>query len=444
MSKKNDGQNDGQKERSKLSPSEQRLRHAVWMVVVLLVLVLASALALTINNNIRLGAILEDSVESELITTSVAARDKIDIDLFKEINNIDDLKENQEEVDALIEDLRALESQTGATYIYALKEINGKYYFIFDTDKTVNISNETQLIEYQLSQVHRDALEGKGSASIMNVRDRFGTFNTGAVPLWDNGRVIGLVAADYEDHFIRRNQQTALFDAALLVIVLLLSLGFLFGFVLSQLRSNQKMEQHLYNIANHDATTGLPNRNQFFTYFDAWVKTDSPKNAKFGLLFIDLDNFKSVNDGAGHDAGDLLLKRIALFMNGCSERFPKQKGIEAITARIGGDEFIQVVPGVSTPEELEQIARNMLNNFQAEKELQQFIQGYGVGLSIGGSLFPLQTTSYNELVRLADIAMYSAKYGGKNNYVFYDASMGDNVEGVSLSIRNKRRQDQPA
>ena len=275
----------------------------------------------------------------------------------------------------------------------------------------------------------------------MNVSDRFGTFNTGAAPLWDNGRVVGLVAADYEDHFIRRNQQTALFDGALLVIVMLLSLGFLLGFVLAQLRNNQKMEQHLYNIANHDATTGLPNRTQFFSYFDAWSKTDESKNANFGLLFVDLDNFKSVNDGAGHDAGDVLLKRIALFLNGCSERFPKQKDIDAMTARIGGDEFLQVVPGVSTPAELEAIARNMLNNFQAEKDLQQFIQGYGVGLSIGGSLFPLQTSSYNELIRLADIAMYKAKYGGKNNYILYDDSMGDGIEGVVLSIRNKKRQD---
>jgi len=425
----------------RLTGGKPRLSNQYSMVIVaiLLVLILIATITLTIYNNSRLEAILEDSIKSELLATCAAARNDLDIDLFLSINSEEDILRNRQDYEIALSRLRLLQEGIDATYIYALKELNGKYYFVFDTDETIVIPYVAIFIEYELSQVHIDAFNGIPSAGILNVTDEWGTYSTGAVPLYHNGKVVGIVCTDIEDSFISRSRMTALIDGVLLIVVVVAVLAFLFAFLISLQRRNQRMEEYLYRMSNFDSITGLQNRNFFFSYFSEWRKKHSPSDAAFALLFIDLDNFKSVNDQAGHDVGDDLLRLIADFFRTQVDANAKTTGVESFIARIGGDEFLQVLPDITTAEELEIKARSMLESFRNNEELQPFIENFKIGLSIGGALFPSQTDDFDELVKLADIAMYKSKYGGKNNYTLYDCTMGEGTEDMVLIVRTKRK-----
>jgi diguanylate cyclase (GGDEF)-like protein len=413
----------------------------VFVVAGLLALLLATTIALTIRNNNKLGEILEESVESELLATCFAARNEIDMDLFLSINSEADFKANQAAADAIIAKLRELKDEVGATYIYALKEIDGKYYFIFDTDEEAGTPDNPVFTEYELAGVHSTAFTGEPAADIMNVEDEWGSYNTGAIPLYHEGRVVGVISTDFEDTYIERSQQAAAIDTALLVSIMVVSMAALLGLLIMLLRRNQKMQDRLFYVANHDAITGLYNRYYLFTYLSGWSRSRYSSTTSFALLFIDLDNFKRVNDSAGHDEGDRLLRLISQFLKTYSETDTDESGIKGITARIGGDEFVRIIPNVTTPKEVRRQALTMLSDFSERPEFVQYIRDFDVGLSIGGALFPSQTKDYGELVRYADIAMYQAKYSGKNNYFLYDESMGDGPEGIVLSVRPNKKRD---
>jgi diguanylate cyclase (GGDEF)-like protein len=403
---------------------------------------LATTAILTIYNNNRLGAILEESVRSELLAICYAARDNIDPELVLSISSEASMRAHQAEVDAAIARLRVLKDEVGATYIYVVKEIGDEYYFVLDTDEEAGTPDNPVFSEYDIAAVHEQAFDGKSSADVMNVEDEWGSYNTGAVPLYrygDSGEIIGVVSADIEDTYIERSRQTAMVGTVALVAVLLVAVSILLGLLIMLLRRNQRMQDDLFHIANHDAITQLYNRRYLFTYLCDWSKSSAAATAAFAIMFIDLDNFKRINDNAGHNEGDRLLRLIAQFLKTYSAADKHDGGIDAMTVRIGGDEFLQILPGVSTAEAAERRARALIDDFMKEPELLPFIEQFGIGLSIGGALFPAQADDYNELIRFADIAMYQAKYGGKNNYALYDESMGDGPEGIVLAVRGGGR-----
>jgi diguanylate cyclase (GGDEF)-like protein len=410
-------------------------------VSILLALMLAATIGLTIRSNNRLAAILEESVKSELIATCVAARNNIDMELFMAINSQEDFDAHKEEIDATIERLRSLGNDVGATYIYALKFIDGECYFIFDTDEEVNEVDNPLFDTYEIAEVHEKAFAGEQSSGIINVSDEWGNYNTGAIPLYHQGDVVGVVSVDFEDTYIKQSRETSAFDAALLALVLLVTMALLLGLLVVLLRRNRQMQDNLFYVANHDGVTELYNRYYLFSYFSRWSKLPHSQGVSFIFLFIDLDNFKRVNDTAGHDDGDKLLQLIAQFLKTYTDAHQgNEDDIQSMTARIGGDEFVQIVPGIVTVEEAGQWAQTLLTDFAADPQLRPFIERFGVGLSIGGALFPTQTTDYTELMRFADIAMYQAKDSGKGNYRLYDESMGDGPENVTLSVRRDKRQ----
>jgi diguanylate cyclase (GGDEF)-like protein len=144
---------------------------------------------------------------------------------------------------------------------------------------------------------------------------------------------------------------------------------------------------------------------------------------------IDLDNFKSVNDNAGHDAGDELLRQIAAYLNNIhngseSIRLPDT---QCITARIGGDEFVQIIFGISSQDDARTVAERVLYNFTSLVPNSN-IERFQVGLSIGVALFPYQTDNINILLKYADIAMYYAKNNGKGTYSIYNDEMGNAMD----------------
>ncbi|MDR2106869.1 MAG: GGDEF domain-containing protein [Coriobacteriales bacterium] len=420
-----------------------RLRKSALLTAsALLALVLATTIALTIRNNNNLGDILEESVKSELLAICFAARDDVSVDLFLSINSEDDFYAHQSEIDETIERLRVLKNEVGATYIYALKKIDGTCYFILDTDEEAGTPDNPIFTEYDIAPVHAEAFAGRPSADIMNVEDEWGSYNTGAIPLYregDSGEIIGVISVDFEDAYIARSRDTAMANALLLTVVMAVTMAVLLGLLVILFRRNRKMEEDLLFVANHDAITNLYNRYYLFTYLAGWSKSRHSVGASFAILFIDLDNFKRVNDSAGHDEGDVLLRLISRFFQAYSDTDETGGDIENITARIGGDEFVQVIPGIATPEEAERRARAMLEDFIERPEFQRYIKDFDIGLSIGGALYPSQAVEYSELIRFADIAMYQAKYSGKNTYFLYDESMGDGPEGAVLSVRANPR-----
>jgi len=409
-------------EKRMIEMKQNKLHNIIILVLgVFLVAVIGIVASISQKNSSDLSYILEDSVKAQLISISVAAREIIDVDKFISYNVIEDAASDQEAYDATLAALMSLQGKVGAQYIYALKKIGDKYYFIFDTDT----EDETMFTEYDLSPVHIDAFAGRESAGIMNVVDEWGSYNTGAVPILKDGQIVGIISTDIEDTFVKQNTWTTRRNAILLISTMVIAMSAMLLAVLILLRRVQAMQDRLFRMANYDTITNLPNRQYLMDYL---YRASSGKSEKqpYALMLIDLDNFKKVNDGAGHDAGDELLRDIAAYIGDEHENsisFRPSAGKLNVSARIGGDEFVKVLPGISTEKEAEEIAQKMLDNFTSHA-LDRFIEKYKVGLSIGIALYPYHSSDFNVVIKYADVAMYKAKAGGKNGFCVYKDEMG--------------------
>ena len=387
---------------------------------------------MTLKNTNDLKGILEESISSGLISSSIAARELLDIDRFDSYNSIEDVKNDAEAYEQTLGDLRNLQKQIGVTYIYALKNIDGKYYFVFDTDE----ESDTLFDEYEIYPVHERAFLGEDSAGIMNVTDEYGDFNTGAVPIFKNGVVIGIISTDIEDSYIKESNAASERNTFVLILTLVVTMCFMTAVVALLLRSVRKMQDKLFRMANYDVLTGLPNRQFLMTYMPEIAGKALAKQTPFAFFLIDLDNFKRVNDNAGHDAGDELLQHIARYLDTVhnnSKSFRPAAGSLNVSARIGGDEFVQIIPGVSTEEEAMEVARKVLDNFSSQT-IDRFVEKYQVGLSIGVALFPYHTENFNVLIKYADMAMYHAKKSGKHSIRIYN----DEMNKIDIDEQQKR------
>lgn len=404
--------------------SKQMKKALAWVMSVFIVLVMGAVIFLNVKNTRELTKITRESIESQLISVSVAALEILDIDALDGYNSLADVENDQAKYDATLEKLRQLARNVGAEYIYVLKQIGNEYYFVFDTDT----EDEEIFIPYELSRVHMDAFAGTPSADIMNVDDDYGSFNTGAIPIWKNGNVIAIVSADIRDTYLERSTSAARTNTIILVVTLVVVLGAMVAAVLWLAKRVRQMQAKLEHMAHIDTITGLPNRQYLFEYLGQLEEVD--KKAPFAVFFIDLDNFKQVNDNAGHDAGDELLQRIAKFLEreakaegGDIKTFHPTAGLLNVSARVGGDEFIQIVHGVESPETAGQLAQRLLDNFAQQQDFDRFIKKYQVGLSVGIALYPYHSDNYHVLIKYADIAMYNAKKAGKNQYRVYTEEM---------------------
>ena len=188
-------------------------------------------------------------------------------------------------------------------------------------------------------------------------------------------------------------------------------------------------EEKLYQLANYDALTTLPNRSLFYIYLDEAIVRSKRNGHGFALFFIDLDRFKHINDSWGHEAGDVVLKEIA-------RRVKSVVRESDVVARLGGDEFTLIIDDVKGNDGLERVARIILRELSRvilyqEKEL-------FVGGSIGISQFPMDALDRGGLLNCADSAMYIAKQSGRNGFCFYSMEIGVNGEKfaeLSQSLR---------
>ncbi|HVW84844.1 MAG TPA: GGDEF domain-containing protein, partial [Bryobacteraceae bacterium] len=174
---------------------------------------------------------------------------------------------------------------------------------------------------------------------------------------------------------------------------------------------HERLQNRLRHQAHHDPLTGLPNRALLMEFLDRSIQSAATQGTTTGLLFIDLDEFKLVNDTAGHGQGDRLLAEAARRMQDLLLR-------GSMLARMGGDEFTVVIPEVSKPEDAETVARHILRAFSRPFEVngrEQFVSA-----SIGLCFYPEDAKTPSDLLRCADVAVYRAKAAGKGLFRRYN------------------------
>lgn len=197
----------------------------------------------------------------------------------------------------------------------------------------------------------------------------------------------------------------------------------------TDITQKKKNQQKIEFQANNDFLTGLYNRMKCEHDLRKLVKKTVAEQTKGAIMFIDLDNFKQINDGLGHQYGDVLLQQVAAGLQGIP-------GLRGHCYRMGGDEFL-VILEPQIYDQLDEIVRRISEMFNRS----WYVMGteYYCTMSMGIAIFPDNDNDINELIKKADIAMYEAKKGGKNQYAFYSA--GHDKDSIKqLDIENNMRQ----
>ncbi|MCS6161220.1 putative bifunctional diguanylate cyclase/phosphodiesterase [Shewanella baltica] len=184
-------------------------------------------------------------------------------------------------------------------------------------------------------------------------------------------------------------------------------------------------QSKLRKMATRDPLTGLPNRTLLLETIAVTIQRSRVHKRSFALMFIDLDRFKNINDSLGHALGDQFLARIARIL----ERFVGDKGT---VSRLGGDEFVILADTVHTPDQAADFVDKLLTQLNVPIQLNE--HAIHPAASIGISIYPEDGNSAEDLIRHADIAMYSAKAAGSNQWAFFKQQM---TERAAVRLRTE-------
>jgi diguanylate cyclase (GGDEF)-like protein/PAS domain S-box-containing protein len=200
--------------------------------------------------------------------------------------------------------------------------------------------------------------------------------------------------------------------------------------VVRDIRRRKENQARIDFLAHHDALTSLPNRALLLDRLEFILANARRRGSQVGLLFIDLDNFKTVNDSLGHSAGDQLLKVVAT-------RIQAALRSGDVVSRHGGDEFLVVLPELEGAQASVPVAEKLLAAVTEPVTL----DGHEVSVSpsIGISVFPRDGATADALIKNADAAMYLAKERGRSNYQFFNASLSE-VAYRTLELETRLRQ----
>ncbi|MHB8742384.1 MAG: EAL domain-containing protein [Sulfuricaulis sp.] len=176
----------------------------------------------------------------------------------------------------------------------------------------------------------------------------------------------------------------------------------------------KQTEKRLNQLAHFDSLTELPNRLQFIEHLEQAMADADQHERLAAVIFLDLDNFKYINDSLGHEKGDLLLREVALRLSGVVRRGDT-------IARLSGDEFALVLANMKHVDDATYLSQKILDVFHLPFRISG--NDFFITASLGITLYPFDDRSAQELLRNADVAMYRAKDTGKNNYQFYIAEM---------------------
>ncbi len=192
----------------------------------------------------------------------------------------------------------------------------------------------------------------------------------------------------------------------------------------------KRSQEQLEYLANYDALTGLGNRNLFMSQLKVGLDRAARHHRRLALIFIDLDNFKSINDTLGHDVGDQLLAEVA-------RRLKASVRSEDVVCRLGGDEFTVYVEDFVDPEALVSTAQRLVQSISEPYQLGQ--HRVEVTASVGISIYPNDGTSITELIKNADTAMYKVKEHGRNGFQFFREDMNARAFERMVFVSGLRR-----
>ncbi|SDL01371.1 bifunctional diguanylate cyclase/phosphodiesterase [Natronincola ferrireducens] len=218
------------------------------------------------------------------------------------------------------------------------------------------------------------------------------------------------------------------------VLISLIAVGFVFTIILlifldknilsrllsisKEIEEGEKIQEEMRYLAYHDYLTGLPNRLLLTDRLKQAIHISKRTERIIGVIFLDLDAFKIVNDSIGHDQGDELLKEVA-------QRLTDTLRKADTVCRMGGDEFLIIIQNLTNVNDLERIVKKIMHIFSYPFKLKE--QNFYVTASAGVAIFPEDGEDVEMLIKNADIAMYKAKEKGKNQYVFCSPVMKNQV-----------------
>lgn len=206
--------------------------------------------------------------------------------------------------------------------------------------------------------------------------------------------------------------------------------------VFSDITTIKDTEDKLVRLAYHDSLTGLPNRLLFNDRLDHALQYSRRHKTMVGLLLLDLDRFKLINDTLGHDAGDQLLEEIA-------QRLKHSIRGEDTVARLGGDEFAIIIAKLDRMEDAATLSRKIIHAIAAPIQIPDHLLTTSV--SIGISVYPDDAIDKETLYKSADVALYAAKDKGRNCYEFYTPSMtqrANEILAIERGLREAIRQNE--
>lgn len=215
---------------------------------------------------------------------------------------------------------------------------------------------------------------------------------------------------NFEDNMVTNTNENIPID----INVRLIKLGNhkVFLAMCRDIRDKKRTEEQIQHMAYHDALTNLPNRWFVQSYLQDKLPLKQEDNSILGIVLLDLDNFKVINDSLGHHAGDLLLQDVAKRLQIVTDNN------DSILARFGGDEFVLLIPNLHNENEVfticDAIMRIMLDPFHI------YGQKFNITTSIGICLYPSDGNDLNTLIKNADLAMYRSKEQGRNCYSLYN------------------------
>ncbi|GAB4393400.1 MAG: hypothetical protein Tsb005_11530 [Gammaproteobacteria bacterium] len=196
--------------------------------------------------------------------------------------------------------------------------------------------------------------------------------------------------------------------------------------ICKNITERKKAEDKIKYLAYYDSLTDLPNREKFNINLLEQLIECKKKSTQLAVLFIDIDNFKFINDSYGHSAGDQLLKEAAVRLHACLRKTDQVYTYSARDARqhlsrLGGDEFTVIIDGYLTLNDVAHFAQRIIETFSQPFTLHQ--KAVFATVSIGIAMYPEDGLEVEALIKNADIAMYHAKKQGKSNFQFYAQDM---------------------
>ena len=184
--------------------------------------------------------------------------------------------------------------------------------------------------------------------------------------------------------------------------------------VITDVSKEKKAEQKIHFMNYYDDITGIPNRKMFTEKFNELINDNLSYGTKLGLIFYDIDNFKSINDTYGHEVGDDILLKL-------SERVNKELDGRHTFARFGGDEFVIAFSRVNNENEVRELLNRLLVNVRKPIEVNN--KNIYCSISLGVSMYPRDAENLDILLKTADMAMHKAKEEGKNRFRFFDVDI---------------------